>query len=923
MLLSVPANFPFCGKTRGLHRSTIVMSVKSLLFSADDFALFERYERSVSYADVSLDDKSRFDSLRSRLKGFASEAAANFTGRTQMKGFVSIKNPSGRTPKSLWCCIYPAQAPNKSFGMQVALIVSKNGVEISLCLGSGGAELRDAEALGRYQEEFRRVQQKLAEIPDELIVDTASSLSSEYYWRKQWRLDDRINDVPDLRSWLEYASSPAGKSAGVSMYFTPQQAIEDPGRVVLAFLQTSSKFARLVDFVYADDMILELVDDPFDILHQLNNMQTQPGKPFKPGILLCAFEAIATGELTENEILFDDLLPRFRFKMKEFGLDVSEKQAAYGFYYLGTEPFWELRDVQSDSPKGVREGFARFPEDDWQALQNPNYLKQAILVLELAIGTILRGGPSGEFVTAPPQLSSEALVTLRKHLQTFKNSKEYSECVPFRDEVYERYRKVFSSDNIGNLDRDDFENFLKYENNHHWTGINRWATRQTADMKLLRESLGVLLDSTLTLAERYDGARSVIRGFGRAVLTPILHISEPAKFAIWNGVSNTVLQKVGFANVSAERRDDGQAYEIVNAKLLYLSKELQIDLWELDAFMDYLAKRIFKLPDEGMPDETDDLPETELYSEPSFEQIFEQLTKRGLKISARALRQYHASLKSRKFVILAGLSGTGKTMLAQYYADAVGASCLLVPVAPNWTSNEDLLGYNNPLRSDLSYQHTETSKFLIDAEQSHRRAGSTARPYHLILDEMNLARVEHYFAKFLSLMEVRSRDGEARMELGHNEQLTLGPNVYVIGTVNVDETTKDFSDKVFDRAQTIRLDIRREDIEDYVGDVEYKQAIMDIWDAVRPVAPFAYRVIDDMKAYISVTQSCGGSLEEALDDQVLQKVLPKIRSADGVTTKVLEDLVEVVLNLNLKESAKKAQRMLAGAKNHGFPDFFS
>ena len=154
------------------------------------------------------------------------------------------------------------------------------------------------------------------------------------------------------------------------------------------------------------------------------------------------------------------------------------------------------------------------------------------------------------------------------------------------------------------------------------------------------------------------------------------------------------------------------------------------------------------------------------YSEPSFPDICKKVTAQGLRISESTLRRYHLALKSRKFIILSGISGTGKTWLTKAYAEAVEAEYILVPVAPNWTTNEDLLGYLSPM--DNKYHETDFSAFLKKAEEEYQQAQAkqlTPRPYHLVLDEMNLARVEYYFAKFLSAMEVRMREGVAQIQL--------------------------------------------------------------------------------------------------------------------------------------------------------------
>ena len=155
------------------------------------------------------------------------------------------------------------------------------------------------------------------------------------------------------------------------------------------------------------------------------------------------------------------------------------------------------------------------------------------------------------------------------------------------------------------------------------------------------------------------------------------------------------------------------------------------------------------------------------YHEPSFGEIASAIFAQGMSIEERDLRRYHLALKSRGFVILSGVSGTGKTWLTEAYARAVGAECLVVPVAPNWTTNEDLLGYFNPL--DGEYHDTRFSRFLRSAAREYERAQAEkrrAKPYHLILDEMNLARVEYYFAKFLSAARGQAQDGTATVELG-------------------------------------------------------------------------------------------------------------------------------------------------------------
>ena len=310
------------------------------------------------------------------------------------------------------------------------------------------------------------------------------------------------------------------------------------------------------------------------------------------------------------------------------------------------------------------------------------------------------------------------------------------------------------------------------------------------------------------------------------------------------------------------------------------------------------------------------------YDAPDFAAISEAIAAQNLRLGERDLIRYHLSLKTRGFVILAGLSGTGKTWLAQAYADAVGADALLVPVAPNWTTNEDLLGYHNPLSG--KYHDTSFSAFLRRAGLEHKaaqEAGQTPRPYHLILDEMNLARVEYYFARFLSAMEVRARGGEATIELAPGDTVPLPPNFFFVGTVNMDETTHSFADKVYDRAQLIELGVDRETLALHLSDAPHADLLLQIWDAVHPVAPFAFRVLDEIAAYIREADKEGIGWQEALDHQLLQKVLPRLKGTEprvGASLTAFCSLTEPFCPL----SHGKATRILEGYQAHGIASYF-
>ena len=185
----------------------------------------------------------------------------------------------------------------------------------------------------------------------------------------------------------------------------------------------------------------------------------------------------------------------------------------------------------------------------------------------------------------------------------------------------------------------------------------------------------------------------------------------------------------------------------------------------------------------------------------------------GFQYQYEEIANFYLALKAKPFVILAGISGTGKTMLPRKFASAVGmskAQVILVPVRPDWTDGSDLLGY---VGLDNIFKPKDLTLAIIKAHDNPEK------PYFFILDEMNLARVEHYFSDFLSVIETREKkDGIIKTDPILREEVLQNAangsdykafgwpqNLYLIGTVNMDETTHSFSRKVLDRANSIEM----------------------------------------------------------------------------------------------------------------------
>lgn len=178
-----------------------------------------------------------------------------------------------------------------------------------------------------------------------------------------------------------------------------------------------------------------------------------------------------------------------------------------------------------------------------------------------------------------------------------------------------------------------------------------------------------------------------------------------------------------------------------------------------------------------------------------------------------------ASLATKPFLILTGMSGSGKTQIAVRLGEWLGSRAFLAAVRPDWTGTEALFGYEDALRplekGRAAWSVPPALEFMLKALHD------PDYPYLLILDEMNLAHVERYFADVLSGMEshqrclpnlVKESDGCWRIAAGADMRLQFPRNLWVIGTVNVDETTYMFSPKVLDRASTLEFRVTSEDL---------------------------------------------------------------------------------------------------------------
>ncbi len=319
---------------------------------------------------------------------------------------------------------------------------------------------------------------------------------------------------------------------------------------------------------------------------------------------------------------------------------------------------------------------------------------------------------------------------------------------------------------------------------------------------------------------------------------------------------------------------------------------------------------------------TEDIPEAKGHKIATSD-FLAYLINNKLIFDYKTVRRFIISLETRPFVILAGVSGCGKTRLVQAYAEYLSngkgyKSYELIAVGSNWNENRYLIGYNNILKNE--YVETKTVELL------RRTYEDPDNLYVLILDEMNLSPVEYYFSDFLSAME----SGEKIIvDPITKKDLRFPENLLVIGTVNVDETTRSFSPKVIDRAFVIRfenVDIGRALGEQPVTAPTNEHDIIPITEVSRladirgkgaatllenmtsagvdmstfterlkiihkgmsNLGSFGYRTVDDIVRYTYISWNHAGCPTnynplDDLDSAVLMKVIPKIHGGTEIT----------------------------------------
>ena len=304
------------------------------------------------------------------------------------------------------------------------------------------------------------------------------------------------------------------------------------------------------------------------------------------------------------------------------------------------------------------------------------------------------------------------------------------------------------------------------------------------------------------------------------------------------------------------------------------------------------------------------------------------------------IRSFIASMACSKIILLQGMSGTGKTSLPVAFGQFISFNTPVIPVQPTWKERSDLLGYYNEFTGKFSETPLLNSLY---------EAGTTDSIELIVLDEANIARIEYYFAEFLSLLELPNpKSRKLQVASSHMEydpkriedgNLLLPENVWFICTANNDDSTFAISDKVYDRASIIDLDMRAEPFASEKGskvEISFSRLMKLFSDAQRRYqltsrdlrkikeldlylkkvfrVSFGNRIMKQIEAFVPVYVACGGKEVEAIDIMLSKKVMRKLAACNPIFVKSRsEDLISQMNQLfgegNVNECVDAVRRI--------------
>ncbi len=301
----------------------------------------------------------------------------------------------------------------------------------------------------------------------------------------------------------------------------------------------------------------------------------------------------------------------------------------------------------------------------------------------------------------------------------------------------------------------------------------------------------------------------------------------------------------------------------------------------------------------------------------------------------KTIRLFIAGMASTKLIILQGISGTGKTSLPYSFGKFLQVDTTIASVQPSWRDRTELFGYFNEFTKN--FNETEVLKRIYSSNYNN--------DINLILlDEMNIARVEYYFAEMLSILEMPNAD-EWELDIVPNVwstdpvkldrgKIVIPQNIWYIGTANNDDSTYAISDKVYDRAQPINLDSKgvafdapdtppinlgfdhldqlfREAFDKYPISQENLKKIqqLDLWVIEKLRVAFGNRILKQMNLFVPVYVACGGEELEGIDYVLATKIFRKFESLNLAMLR--EELRELCVYMNKSFGKNKMNESIA------------
>ena len=741
----------------------------------------------------------------------------------------------------------------------------------------------------------------------------------------------------------------------------------------------------------------------FSTLHTMK-MSGKP-VPHKALLLLSVIDLIEKGIITDPRIPLSDILEE-QFKHNtalHLGSDTTyAPKINYPYYHMRSEPFWELvsttsnpvSDISNYSTSNLKKhiAYARI-DSELQEL-----LKDSSARVKLRDVLILNYIDSLDVINKEKNmdLASKDINLIGRLNKLLKSCQEYGDT----------YKQLIG-DGLSNID-------------------NNFSTKFKIEIPKVLEGLFP--------KETYKIKGSI--GQGRVTICPwiaIMHVNETQTtqegvyivflfsedlkkiyITLAQGVTKTALKTIvakkdqirSTLNFDSELLQEYNELKIKNPQ--YNNSAIYSNEWPIndnvkglsvinkfkEAYEEYIVtKSLHETHLEDISTKTITKVETHLKAEMtlspssisfSINSIIEYINETGLLYSPSLIKRFAFSLMAKRFLILSGLAGSGKTQLALAFAktlveDKEKQMCV-VSVGADWTNREPLLGYPNALKSG---EYIKPENGVLDLLIEANKPENASKPFFLILDEMNMSYVERYFADFLSAMEsyepiaLWKECGNGNDSCGNNipEKINLPKNLFIIGTINVDETTYMFSPKVLDRANVIEFKISVDEMTEFLDEIRqidcssicYKAAGMGA-DFVRLAnckdfysekattdtlkafftelknvnAEFGYRSATEIFRFISRAQKNDDTVKrmnetEILDAAILQKLLPKLHGSRKKLEPVLKGLWKLCFDPSIKdtmqiarenidkaiykESADKIFRMYESANANGFTSF--